>query len=155
MMVALVRHAEAIPHAATDAERSLTPLGRLQATAQAAWLARILPPGVLIVHSPYLRAVQTADIFATQIKGHRITDEALAAHRSVSDVVDTITAYSHGNVVVVGHLPTIAEALARLTASPSQVFLFSPATVALLESPSRGTDLFTLRAIVPPDLILP
>lgn len=155
MMIALVRHAEAIPFASTDAERPLTPHGRLQAATQASWLARNLPPGVLIVHSPYLRAVQTANILATPIKGHCLTDEALAAHRSVNDVVDTIKAYSHENVMVVGHMPTIAEALAMLTASSAQVFHFSPATVALLESPSRGTELFHVRAIVPPELLLP
>jgi phosphohistidine phosphatase len=154
-VLVLIRHAKAAAFAATDAERPLTERGLQQAEAQAAWLSHVIPTGSPIIHSPYLRTVQTANIFAEHVKGHCIADDALAAHRSANDVIATIRAYATGDVIVVGHLPTIGEALCDLVGAHGNAFVFKPCSVAILEPLSAGTELYQLRAFVPPALLLP
>lgn len=62
MTLILLRHGEAEALRTTDAERALTPRGVQQAQASARWIAGVLGAGtVLVVHSPYRRARETAD----------------------------------------------------------------------------------------------
>src|SRR3989338_8240474 len=65
MRLYLIRHAEAVPHGAPgypqDAQRPLTHEGRAQALAAGEALKRLqVAPDVLLT-SPYVRAVQTAE----------------------------------------------------------------------------------------------
>ncbi len=67
MRLYYMRHGQAEPYAASDAERPLTPHGQNQVIRVARWLAKqaILP--ALCINSPFLRARQTVEHALAQL----------------------------------------------------------------------------------------
>jgi phosphohistidine phosphatase len=109
----LWRHAEAIDLelVGDDMERSLTQRGEKQATRMAHWLDRQLPDGAKVIASPAVRAQQTAQALDRKFKTHA----ALAPLGSVEQLLDLVQ-WPHGKgcVLVVGHQPTLGQAISRL-----------------------------------------
>lgn len=107
------RHAEAIDLelVGDDMDRSLTPRGEKQAARMAAWLDRQLPDGAKVLASPALRAEQTAKALGRKIK----ICPALAPLATVDQLLELVQ-WPHGKgcIVVVGHQPTLGQAIARL-----------------------------------------
>lgn len=107
------RHAEAIDLelVGDDMARSLTPRGEKQAARMAAWLDRQLPDGAKVLASPALRAEQTAKALERKFK----ISPALAPLANVDQLLELVQwPYGKGCVVVVGHQPTLGQAIARL-----------------------------------------
>jgi phosphohistidine phosphatase len=113
MDLILWRHAEAIDLelVGDDMERSLTQRGEKQATRMAHWLDRQLPDGAKVIASPAVRAQQTAQALDRKFKTHA----ALAPLGSVEQLLDLVQ-WPHGKgcVLVVGHQPTLGQAISRL-----------------------------------------
>lgn len=117
MDLILWRHAEAEDLAATDASaandlaRSLTARGEKQAARMAGWLDRQLPEGTRILVSPARRCEQTALALSRK---YRVRPE-LAPHGSAEQLLE-IVKWPSGRlpVLVVGHQPTLGQAIARL-----------------------------------------
>lgn len=107
------RHAEAIDLelVGDDMDRSLTPRGEKQAARMAAWLDRQLPDGAKVLASPALRAEQTAKALERKFK----ICPALAPLATVDQLLELVQ-WPHGKgcIVVVGHQPTLGQAIARL-----------------------------------------
>lgn len=119
MGILLVRHAEAVQEQAgiDDAARWLSPHGRAQARAAAALVA---PKGLTIARffaSPRVRAVQTAELFASAL-GFAGPIEILPALSYTEPPEPAVRALSKAggveHVVAFGHMPTIAVIAARL-----------------------------------------
>ncbi len=114
----LVRHGEAERLAASDADRPLTDRGLLQAQRAA---ARIAVNRCLLLHSPYRRAVETADVIARHIGPQRqeLADwlipsaSAVAAERALADLEPEAERF--GAVILVSHNPLVSQLLATLT----------------------------------------
>jgi phosphohistidine phosphatase len=107
------RHAEAEDEAPghDDLERQLTPRGEKQAARMGAWLDRQLPEGTRVLCSPARRCEQTAHALGRKFK----VRAELAPGTSVEAVLDAAQwPSSRQPVLVVGHQPTIGEALAQL-----------------------------------------
>lgn len=107
------RHAEAHDESAddTDLARELTPRGLKQASRVASWLDRQLPDGARVFCSPARRTLQTADALGRKYKVRpEIAPDATA--QALLDLVQ----WPHGKgvVVVVGHQPTLGQAVAQL-----------------------------------------
>lgn len=118
----------------SDALRPLSDLGREDARWMAAELARLgCAPG-LILHSPLLRAVQTAAEVATVLKpsGGREVFAPLDNTRPAEEVAVDLSARGAGvdEVLAVGHQPQIGELAALLT---DAIFEFRPATIVAVE----------------------
>lgn len=117
-----------------DALRPLSDLGREDARHMAARLAEMgCAPG-LILHSPLLRAVQTAAEIASILKpaGGRELFEALDNTRPAEEVEIALSARgaSVDEVLAVGHQPQIGEVAALLGGSSLE---FRPATIVAVE----------------------
>ena len=113
MDLILWRHAEAeeAGPGMSDLERALTPRGEKQAARMAAWLDRQLPEGARVLASPARRTEQTALALGRKYK---LRDE-LCPDASVDDLL-TVTQWPASKVpmLVVGHQPTLGQAIARL-----------------------------------------
>lgn len=107
------RHAEAVELALVgdDMERYLTHKGDKQAARMAAWLDRQMPDGTRIWASPAVRAQQTAKALGRRFK----TSHALAPLAGVDELL-ALAEWPQGKgcTLLVGHQPTLGQAVARL-----------------------------------------
>ncbi len=119
--LAVVRHAKAERHAATDHGRPLTERGLHQAQDTAAWLATELagasPDDTAALVSSATRAQQTWDEVAHHVA---VTVRVLPGlyGAGTSEVLTTVQMVEPdvATVVLVGHNPTLDELVAQLTA---------------------------------------
>lgn len=117
MMLYLLRHGEAEAHAANDAARRLTSRGRQDVDSVARqFLANKLPLRQCI-SSPYVRAVQTAELFLEQVApGLRLHQDAvLTPEVRASDVMKMLEGLTAEQVLLVSHNPLLSELNALLT----------------------------------------
>ena len=112
MGLLLVRHADAVTATGglADTDRWLTPEGRTRAAQSARLLGE---RGVAFQHcvtSPRVRAVQTAEIFARVLsfEGPVRVVPSLSFTCPARDAARELAAIE-GNVLAVGHMPTLAE----------------------------------------------
>ena len=113
MDLILWRHAEAfdLAEGGTDLERMLTPRGEKQAARMAAWLDRQLPEGVRVLCSPARRTEQTAQALGRKYK----LRSELAPEGHVDDLLAVVGwPQTRAPILVVGHQPTLGQALSRL-----------------------------------------
>lgn len=116
MDLLLWRHAEAedIAVDGTDLGRSLTPKGRQQATAMANWLNKHGPRQALILVSPALRTLQTAQALGREFE----TCPEIAPNASASQLLKAAGwpkgLRGHEAIILVGHQPTLGHLAARL-----------------------------------------
>jgi phosphohistidine phosphatase len=121
MILYLVRHGLAVdrtdPKSPAEAERPLTAKGVQKTRAAALGLAELdVNPDVLI-SSPYVRAAQTAEIFAETL-GYSVqkikVSEALKPAANPSEIVKEITRLRAKEVMVFGHAPHLDVLAAHL-----------------------------------------
>jgi phosphohistidine phosphatase len=122
MRITLIRHAEAGDDAPRDEARALTARGREDARRMGRGLARRGVELSLMVSSPLVRAVQTAEIVAAAV-GYRdrlLVTDALVPEAPVSQVVSLLTAMARdpeaaSSVALVAHEPILSAVAAALT----------------------------------------
>lgn len=148
----VVRHAIAEERAPSkeDASRALTERGRERFAQGVRGLARLGLSFDRIDHSPWLRAVQTAELLAPRLEraGRTRVSAGLAAAPS-RELLDGLGA---GRVAVVGHEPWLSELVALLVsgdAGHGAGFEMKKGGVAWLEGEPRPGAM-TLRALLPP-----
>lgn len=149
----LGRHAEAVDsdRSGTDFNRVLSDYGRRQASQQARWLLTRSEPPELVLHSPLVRAKQTAEIIAREIgNGVVLQEESLLAPGfATAPLLLHLKTCGVSRVVCIGHQPDIGHCLAEITGSRA---LISPGALAGVEffgtvTPGSGS----LRWLVDPD----
>ena len=119
MLVTLWRHGEA-GSAATDEVRALTLRGREEVVAMAqdyaAWAGEsALGPVSLLLHSPYQRTVETAELLGEQLRpGSQKVDPSLAPG-AYPEAFSENDYTGHGHVVMVSHQPFVSQAIALWT----------------------------------------
>lgn len=144
MELFLIRHAEAVDFARSEAERSLTSEGRERFQASVRGLASLGIAFDAIWHSPYMRAAQTAQICGElSSSAPQPCDELLQAP---SQLLLKKLQGVEGCLALVGHEPWMSELYARLTTGdPAHAtgLPFGKGAVAWLRgSPAwRGMDL--------------
>jgi phosphohistidine phosphatase len=120
----LMRHGQALSAQESgplgDAGRKLSPDGRTQIKTSSMRLKELgVLPGI-IISSPFLRAVETADIVAEHFpSAKRATEPALVSTAPLSDIVKAITSKAAGetSVLVIGHQPTLGSICSLLLRS--------------------------------------
>ncbi|WP_025600498.1 phosphohistidine phosphatase SixA [Burkholderia sp. WSM2230] len=152
MNLILWRHAEAEDYAATDLARALTTRGRKQAQNVAKWLRTRLPDDAVVLASPAVRTIQTAETLSDQ---YRVVRE-LAPNASAADVLDA-AGWPKGmaeTVVIVGHQPTLGHVAAKLLAGSDASWPVKKAGLWWIASRERhGDDQAVLLAAMTPDLV--
>lgn len=148
----LIRHAEAVDVAASDEQRGLTERGRASFAATVRGLAKLDIHFDRILHSPFLRARQTAELCSELSGGGLEPCDELgdAPSRRLLERIREET----GRTALVGHEPWMSELCARLTTgdkSHSAGLRFRKGTVAWLRGqPDWGA--MSLAGFLPPEL---
>ena len=123
MDLLLWRHAEAYEavEGVPDLERILTPKGEKQALRVGRWLDRQMPDSARILVSPAQRTLQTAQALGRKFKVH----EGLAPDQDATTLL-RISGWPDGKgvVLVVGHQPTLGQALCQILGVPDPDFAF-------------------------------
>jgi len=112
----LLRHAEAEEFVSSDAARGLTSQGLAQAARVGDFLLRIGQPLDLIVASPYLRTLQTAQTVANKLGNvPLLEDRRMVCGMSPSTGLGLIREHSaSNNILLVGHQPDLSHLAASL-----------------------------------------
>ena len=121
MKLYLVRHTTAADSAVNDAQRPLTPVGEEEARVVGMALAGMSIRPSMVFSSPLLRAQQTAGIICRQLSfaGDTTTLRELDNGHSTAAL---LSALRGGEIVAVGHMPSLAEHVATITGAPGIVF---------------------------------
>ena len=146
MQVILVRHGTAedfeIGSSRPDSDRQLTQEGHNQIKQVAEGLHRIIESVDVIASSPYIRAVQTAEILSEEFgkEGPQAVD-ALKSGTSPEAMTEWLaTQDPEAIVLLVGHEPDFSILLAYLTSNDCGSYAkFSKAGVCLVDCPSTPT----------------
>jgi phosphohistidine phosphatase len=102
----MLRHADAVAEAASDAERELTAKGEKQARAVGEFCAehKIIPAAILT--SPARRAVQTARLVAHALGLEECLDKTLSAGMQPATGLELLQRHeAHSPLMIVGHEP--------------------------------------------------
>jgi phosphohistidine phosphatase len=107
------RHAEAEDErdGLADLDRALTPRGEKQAGRVGGWLDRHLPEGTRVLCSPALRCEQTALALGRKFK---LRDELVQGTNAEQVLEAAQWPAAKHPVLLVGHQPSLGEALGRL-----------------------------------------
>lgn len=135
-LLVLVRHGHA-RNGANDAERSLSDQGREEVESLAQKLAARRIDPVKIIHSPKLRAMETAQLLQRRLGGSLEVDSNIAPE-SDSDVIATDFESEEGTFIVVSHLPFLPSLAQRLLGS---ALSFSTAGAIGIEQTDAGPRL--------------
>ena len=153
MDLILWRHAEA--HEAApgedDMSRSLTPRGERQALRMAQWLDRQLPEGTRILCSPAKRTEQTVMALGRKYKlSSAITPQGTADMLLAAAQWTT----SKNTVLVIGHQPTLGEAIAMVLGFQKPECSVKKGSVWWLRSRLRQEgNQFVLVTVQSPDML--
>lgn len=148
-----LRHADAEPGSpGGDAERALTHKGIAQAKRVGEFCARTGIAPSAILHSPYRRTTETAEIVGRHLGIKTMAAKFLASGMQPEAAFDELNARrrSDGAVMLVGHEPDFSELIGALIGTggfPARL-LIKKASLTLLEAdelrPGGGHLVFTL-----------
>lgn len=162
MLLYLVRHGIAIdrsnPKAPAEAERQLTAKGVQKSRAAALGLAELGVKPDVFLSSPYVRAVQTAEIFAEALgyspRKIRMTD-ALKPAANPAEILKEIQRIRAKEIACFGHAPHMDLTIAQLSGSRAVYTELKKAGIACFEHAAahgRWTLLWLLTAKILRDL---
>ena len=158
MLLHLLRHADAgdpMAWEGPDATRPLSDKGRKQSNRLGSYLASIAFSGGPFITSPKIRAAETAQLVADQVKAKVVEDPRLAGGLD-AETVDAILddAGDPERAVLVGHDPDFSELLADLCGAPSVEMRKGAFARIEIDRPLRpGSG--ELRWLIPPDALKP
>ncbi len=136
MNIVIMRHGEAETYADSDAQRNLTDYGREQAKAAGLCLKNLSQNFEQVWVSPYNRAQQTADGVLSQLGSiSRETVDSLTPESSPTDLIDALSTYRGGDLLIVSHQPLVSALVGLLeNADHRSGPPMSPASMALLSA---------------------
>lgn len=118
----LWRHADAelanmVMSAEEDMARELTPKGKQQAKVMARWLRQHLPKNLLLLSSPAVRAIDTAEALKYNVLKYNIKiHQALKPGANLNDILNLLENIDPTqNLLIVGHQPWLGALVAHLT----------------------------------------
>ena len=155
MELLIIRHAIAEPHAMEidDVDRALTSRGRERFAQGVAGLTRLGLRIGDVYHSPWLRAVQTAEMLSPLVDGQLISTPHLADDPGAGLLAHARESGGLGRVAMVGHEPWLGQLCAWLVTGSTragEALLFKKGGVAWLEGGSLQPGTMVLRALFPP-----
>ncbi len=137
------RHEEAeVGYGIPDSDRSLTQRGRFKARETGRWLVENEPTIDQLVTSPLVRAVQTSELYMSEL----MLDEPISAVRELAFPVSlarlkALLLEVPGNCaarMMVGHEPTVSSLCAYLMGVDSFPFAFRTGSITALEIDRSG-----------------
>ncbi len=127
-----MRHGEAEPYRSDDASRALTATGR----AAVASKQSLFPSIELMVVSPYLRALQTADILVGEglNVSYRTVDERVTPDCRLEPIIDELINPTLQSQLIVAHNPLLSKLVSLLCGEDYRSIGLATAEVACLEA---------------------
>ncbi len=136
MNLYLVRHADAekTQPGKKDEDRKLTKEGKERIRGVANQWFYFIKKLDLICSSPFIRAVETAEIIAEcfEYKGEIIKDKILAAGSYTKDMIELVNSLQADDILVVGHQPDLSEHVSNLISSNGALVDFQRAALAMI-----------------------
>lgn len=150
MQLFLVRHAIAVPASPDfpDAARPLTPDGRRRFEKVVRGLDRLDVKLDRLYHSPWTRAVETANLLTELLDGQSVVEQGLAR----TPDAELIGRFEGERAAAVGHEPWMSELLSLLVSGTKGLagnVVFRKGGVAWLEGEARPKGM-KVRAFLPP-----
>ena len=135
MNIYLQRHAQPQPGDREGSSRQLTAKGRKQAEEMAAFMKREVGRVDIIITSPFDRAVDTAKIMAPALGAHIADTRMLQPGGNPQAMWDEITrlAQQSGDVLVIGHHPSIVDLAAWLIGGTGAQMHFQHGAIAMID----------------------
>lgn len=132
----LARHGEAVDPdtVSSDFARTLTQRGRRQVSGLARWIKDREQPPDLILHSPLVRAQQTAETIATEFHHFSVPvqlERRLAPGIDTPELLQFLYDKAVEQVVCVGHQPDMSRCLAEMIGG-GQIH-YSPGSLACVQ----------------------
>ncbi len=149
----LMRHGVAEgDHPGGDGARRLTAHGREQARRAAAGLVALGVHPDVVVTSPLVRCVQTADLVGAAAACPVEHDRRLAPGMTADDLLEIVIAHPDADVLLAcSHQPGLTYALSDLTGCGYLEFKRPGVAVITLDVPRPGGG--TLAAVLPPRIL--
>ena len=148
MDLVLWRHADA-EEGGNDAARKLTSKGVRQAERMARWLDKHLPADALVIVSPAVRARETAK----PLERKQRVEKSVGPGASAAQLLEAAGwPGSKRTVVVVGHQPTIGEAVALVLTGAASEWRVKKGAIWWIAN-EEGESGPTVRAVLSPDLV--
>lgn len=136
MLLYLMRHgiAERQTYGGDDQRRTLTEHGRQVLDAAAGWLGEILVAPNILLHSPYQRARQTAQIIANAWGLPSTEDARLAPGCGLDNLAEIVDDHDGAErLMTVGHQPDVGILVQLLT---GRTISIREGTLVVIETPS-------------------
>jgi phosphohistidine phosphatase len=160
MILYLVRHGIAIdredPNCPPETERYLTRDGIKKTREAAAGIRELKIEPALMITSPYVRAMQTAEIFAEALGYSREKIRQSTALRPGGNPAEFLKEIAHlkaGEVMCFGHAPHMDQLIAAAVGARGVFTAMKKAGVAALEFESAGAGKAALNWIVTPKIL--
>jgi phosphohistidine phosphatase len=154
MRLLVVRHgvAERDAPSGRDEDRALTPRGRALLEEEARGLLALGLSVERLLHSPWRRAQQTAELLAPLLDAARAPQ--VCEHLAAPPGAELLAALRGPDAAVVGHEPWLSQLVAWLTAGQarSQVVELEKGGVAWLQGEPRPKGML-LAALLPPRVL--
>lgn len=107
----LMRHGEAELFASSDVSRELTVQGKRRLQVRLNALSRQLEIADCIIHSPYIRAQQTAELVNLELGGLELfSSKYWTPDSDVAQALTSLEPFSDRCPIIVTHMPLIARA---------------------------------------------
>ncbi len=135
-----------------DEERRLTEKGRQDAEKMGTYLKAKKHRVRLLLHSPLVRAVQTAEMLATALECEKKSVNELSTDFGVRTYLEVLNKHKDAeNLAVVAHQPTLTKLISTLISGEHHTqFHFEPCSLAIIRI---GTSLIggELQLLLSPD----
>ena len=133
LTVWLARHGEAVDpdQAGSDFDRSLTEAGRRKLVESTSWLLGREQPPELILHSPLVRARQTAETIASVIDDKSVpirVENRLAPGIDTDELLRYLSSTTADRILCVGHQPDMSRCATEMIGGGH--IQYSPGTIA-------------------------
>lgn len=144
----VLRHGQAEPRAASDAERALTERGYADAKAVAAWLEQQSQRPQRILASPYRRAQQTATAVAEALKVNVTTVPEPVPDAAPAAIADWL-GQQGDSLLLVSHQPLLSALVGWLVAGRTQAGPpLETASLVCMEGDICAPGCMTLRRVL-------
>lgn len=153
MKIWIMRHGQAEPMAARDADRALTAYGKKEVKRMADLFKREHLPFSAILASPYVRAQQTAEIVRqeTGFRGAVGTAPWLTPDDSPAEALQFLGEREENSVLLVSHQPLVGQLISLLVDGHRQSAVPMPtAGLAYLEAEIPAAGIAVLQGLWSP-----
>lgn len=151
----LLRHGEAEPRSASveETERALTEKGRDDVRRVVKFAHAKLRP-IVIITSPYLRAIQTAEVAAKELGVEQIGESRnLLPEAKPSALWKELRERAEARVLLVGHEPHCSSLVAFLTGGVKNIDIKKGALLRIAMDESRDVPAGVLKWMIVPALV--